>query len=159
MMVMRVPGRRISFPVVGGRAVVTTCGESIGSGIVFGGMFRDTGHMPSEIQRILGIEGGGTKTEWVVVEGDSVVERGLLAQSNLRLNTDEQLLQLFSAMPRDVSHVGAFLAACGTPDDRARLRRLVQASWPGATIAVGSDRDSALATAYQDGDGIIVIAG
>lgn len=126
---------------------------------MFGGMFRDTGHMPSEIQRILGIEGGGTKTEWVVNEGDSVVEQGLLPQSNLRLNTDEQLLQLFSAMPRDVSHVGAFLAACGTPDDRARLQKLVRASWPDALIAVGSDRDSALATAFQDGDGIIVIAG
>jgi N-acetylmuramic acid 6-phosphate etherase len=122
-------------------------------------MFRDTGLMPSENPRILGIEGGGTKTEWVVLEDNSVVEQGLLPQSNLRLNTDEQLTQLFSVMPRDVSHVGAFLAACGTPDDRARLRRLVQSSWPDATIAVGSDRDSALATAFRDGDGIIVIAG
>jgi N-acetylmuramic acid 6-phosphate etherase len=122
-------------------------------------MFRDTGRMPSEKPRVLGIEGGGTKTEWVVVEGDQVVQSGLLPQSNLRLNTDEQLAQLFSVMPRDVSHVGAFLAACGTSDDRVRLRRLVEASWPGATMAVGSDRDSALATAFHDGDGIIVIAG
>src|SRR5262249_31439405 len=123
---IRVPGRRFSFPVVGGRAVVTASGESVGSGIVFGGMFRDTGRMPSEIQRVLGIEGGGTKTEWVVLEGDSIVQQGLLPQSNLRLNTDEQLTQLFGVMPRDVSHVGAFLAACGTPDDRTRLERLVR---------------------------------
>jgi N-acetylmuramic acid 6-phosphate etherase len=122
-------------------------------------MFRDSGLMPSEIQRILGIEGGGTKTEWVVLENDVVVQQGLLPQSNLRLNTDEELAQLFSAMPREVSHVGAFLAACGTADDRARLHRLVQASWPEASIAVGSDRDSALATAFRDGDGVIVIAG
>jgi N-acetylmuramic acid 6-phosphate etherase len=122
-------------------------------------MFRDTGLMPSEKPRVLGIEGGGTKTEWVVLEGDSVVQQGLLPQSNLRLNTDEQLTQLFNVMPRDVSHVGAFLAACGTPDDRARLQRLVSGSWPKALVAVGSDRDSALATAFHDGDGLIVIAG
>jgi N-acetylmuramic acid 6-phosphate etherase len=134
-------------------------GASVGSGIEFGGMFRDSSLMPSENQRVLGIEGGGTKTEWVLLEGDTVVQQGLLPQSNLRLNTDEQLMQLFGVMPRDVSQVGAFLAACGTPDDRARLRGLIKASWPDAAIAVGSDRDSALATAFHDGDGIIIIAG
>jgi N-acetylmuramic acid 6-phosphate etherase len=122
-------------------------------------MFRESGLMPSEKPRILGIEGGGTKTEWVLLQDNSVVQQGLLPQSNLRLNTDDELTQLFSAMPRAVSHVGAFLAACGTPDDHARLRRLVQASWPAASITVGSDRESALATAFHDGDGIIVIAG
>ena len=44
-------------------------------------MFRDSGLMPSEIQRILGIEGGGTKTEWVVQENDNVVQQGLLPQA------------------------------------------------------------------------------
>ncbi|MEQ1858545.1 MAG: N-acetylglucosamine kinase, partial [Chthoniobacteraceae bacterium] len=115
--------------------------------------------MPSEKPRILGIDGGGTKTEWVVVEDGAVVRRGVLAQANMRLNTDEQLAQLFSVMPRDVSHVGAFLAACATEEDRRRLDRLVRAAWPDARIATGSDRDSAIATAFRGEDGIVVIGG
>ncbi len=109
--------------------------------------------------RVLGIDGGGTKTEWVLVEDGTVVTRGTLPQSNLRLNTDEQLTQLFSVMPREVEQVGAFLAACASPEDRRRLERLVRETWPTAQIAAGSDRDSALATAFRDEDGIVVIGG
>lgn len=109
--------------------------------------------------RVLGIDGGGTKTEWVLVEDGTVVTRGTLPQSNLRLNTDEQLTQLFSVMPREVEQAGAFLAACATPEDRRRLERLVHETWPTAQIAVGSDRDSALATAFREEDGIVVIGG
>lgn len=109
--------------------------------------------------RVLGIDGGGTKTEWVLVEDGRVLDRGLLPQGNLRLNTDEQLRQLFGVLPQDVSHVGAFLAACATAEDRRRLERVVRSVWPGAQLAVGSDRDSALATAFQGEDGIVIIAG
>ena len=122
-------------------------------------MFRHAPAMPSEKPRILGIDGGGTKTEWVLVEDGALVRRGVLAQSNLRLNTDEQLAQLFAVMPREVSHVGAFLAACATEDDRRRLERLARTAWPQAQVAVGSDRDSALAAAFQDDDGIVIIGG
>ncbi len=122
-------------------------------------MFRHAPAMPSEKPRILGIDGGGTKTEWVVVEDGVEAKRGVLAQSNLRLNSDEQLAQLFAVMPHDVSHVGAFLAACATEEDRRRLTRLARASWPAAQVAVGSDRDSALAAAFRDDDGIVVIGG
>lgn len=115
--------------------------------------------MPSEKPRVLGIEGGGTKTEWIVLEGGVVLQQGLLPQSNLLLNTDEQLLQLFGVLPKDVTHVGSFHAACGSPDDRKRLERLVRQTWPTAHIAIGSDRDSAVATAFRGEDGIIVIAG
>ena len=110
-------------------------------------------------KRILGIEGGGTKTDWVVIEDDSVVARGNLPGSNLRLTSDETLAHLFAALPHDVSHVGVFLAGCGTEEDRARLRALAEKAWPGARIAVGSDRDSGMATAFGGEDGIAVIAG
>jgi N-acetylmuramic acid 6-phosphate etherase len=129
------------------------------SGIEFTRMFRDALVMPSEKPRILGIDGGGTKTEWVLVEDGEVVQRGVLAQSNLRLNTDEQLAQLFAVMPRDATHVGAFLAACATLEDQRRLERLVRECWPAAKIVVGSDRDSAIATAFRGEDGIVVIGG
>jgi N-acetylmuramic acid 6-phosphate etherase len=115
--------------------------------------------MPSEKPLVLGIDGGGTKTEWVLLENDKVVSRGVLPQGNLRLNTDAQLAQLFSVMPQEVTHVGAFLAGCGTQDDHQRLHGLVTKAWPEAQVAVGSDRDSAMATAFGADDGIVVIAG
>ncbi len=127
--------------------------------IELAGMFRDSGDMPSEKPLVLGIDGGGTKTEWVLVEDGVPIRRGVLAQGNLRLNTDEQLLQIFSVMPKEPTHVGAFMAACGTADDRNRLERLVRTSWPSAEIAIGSDRDSAMATAFGGDEGIVVIAG
>ena len=125
-------------------------------------MCHDTGGMESPI-RILGIEGGGTKTEWVLLaakaDGHTILDQGALPASNLRLATDEQLTRLFSVLPRDADRVGVFLAGCATEEDRARLRKLVETAWPKALLAIGSDRDSGLATAFRDGDGIAVISG
>ena len=114
-------------------------------------------------KRILGIEGGGTKTEWVLLTGDAdknrVLRHGMLPASNLRLTTDDGLRRLFSALPGEVSHVGVFLAGCATPEDRIRLATLATEAWPKAQLAVGSDRESGLATAFRAADGIAVIAG
>lgn len=113
--------------------------------------------------RVLGIEGGGTKTDWIVLDYESgvpqIVEQGRLPASNLKLASDKVLADLFAVLPRQVTHVGVFLAGCGTDADRRRLRVLVEAAWPAARMVIGSDRDSGLATAFQDGDGIVVIAG
>ena len=122
-------------------------------------MFHDSACMESP-KRILGIEGGGTKTDWVLLGGDgAVLGQGSLAASNLQLITNEALLRLFSVLPREATHVGAFLAGCATEADQKRLRGLAEQAWPAARIAVGSDRDSGLATAFRDADGIAVIAG
>jgi N-acetylmuramic acid 6-phosphate etherase len=114
-------------------------------------------------KRVLGIEGGGTKTEWVVVTttGDSreIGRIGTLPASNLRLISDEGLLAIFGVLPKDPTHVGVCLAGCATSEDRARLQRLVDRVWPDAHTRVGSDRDSAMASAFRAGDGIAVIAG
>jgi N-acetylmuramic acid 6-phosphate etherase len=110
--------------------------------------------------RILGIEGGGTKTEWVLLdEEQAVIESGLLPASNLRLIDDARLARLFAALPAEATHVGAFLAGCATEEDEARLRRIAEAAWPQARLAIGSDRDSGLAAAFRGGDGIAVISG
>jgi N-acetylmuramic acid 6-phosphate etherase len=122
-------------------------------------MSREGAFMPSEKPRVLGIEGGGTKTEWVLLEAGRAVREGLLPQANLRLNTDAQLAELFAVLPRDVDQAGVFLAGCATPDDHARLARLARAAWPDTQLAIGSDRDSALATCFRDESGIAVIAG
>lgn len=115
---------------------------------------------------VLGIEGGGTKTEWVLLrwpEGaaEGTVERsGRLPAANLKLIADDNLAQLLGVLPREgVSHVGVYLAGCATPADHARLEALVRRAWPDAVRSIGNDRDSALATAFREGNGIAVIAG
>lgn len=114
--------------------------------------------------RVLGIEGGGTKTEWVLADGaadgePSVTQRGLLPSANLKLSGDDELTALFSTLPREVGAVGVFLAGCATPEEHDRLRRLAARIWPAATIVAGSDRESAMAACFRAKDGIIVIAG
>lgn len=112
---------------------------------------------------VLGIDGGGTKTEWIALEhyeGEAaVLGQGRLPASNLKLTDDAALLRLFRVLPKDATHVGAFLAGCSTDPDRQRLRALVGEVWPAAAIEVGSDRQSAFATAFRDRNGIAVICG
>jgi N-acetylmuramic acid 6-phosphate etherase len=114
-------------------------------------------------ERILGVEGGGTKTSWVLVESEAgsfaIVDQGRLPPSNFRLVSSERLRAIFQQMPRETARVGMFLAGCGTEDDRSALRKLSAEVWPSAKIVVGSDRDSGLAAALGRGDGIAVNAG
>ena len=114
-------------------------------------------------EKILGVEGGGTKTSWVLVErGDNdllVLDQGKLPPANFRLATADQLRTMFRELPGEVSRVGIFLAGCGTEEDRQSLTRLCAEIWPQAKIVVGSDRDSGLAAALGNGDGIVVNAG
>jgi len=114
------------------------------------------------LERILGAEGGGTKTAWVLVErmadGLRVVDQGKLPPSNLRLTPPDRLRSIFRQLPQKVDRVGMFLAGCGA-DDRRSLEMLCGEIWPNARIVVGSDRDSGLAAALGHGDGIAVNAG
>ncbi len=114
-------------------------------------------------ERILGVEGGGTKTSWVLVESDAgsfaIVDQGKLPPSNFRLVSPERLRAIFEQMPRETARVGMFLAGCATEDDRNVLKRLCAEVWPNAKVVVGSDRDSGLAAALGRGDGIAVNAG
>src|SRR5438128_9922017 len=114
-------------------------------------------------EKILGVEGGGTKTAWVLVEraGDElcVLDQGKLPPANLRLATADQLRAILSELPKEITSAGIFLAGCGTEEDRQSLTRLCAEIWPKAKIVVGSDRDSGLAAALGHGDGIVVNAG
>jgi N-acetylmuramic acid 6-phosphate etherase len=114
-------------------------------------------------ERILGVEGGGTKTAWVLVEheGDSlrVLDQGKLPPSNFRLVSPERLRAIFEQIPPDANRVGMFLAGCATEEDRNLLTKLCRQVWPNAKILAGSDRDSGLAAALGRGDGIAVNAG
>lgn len=108
---------------------------------------------------VLGVEGGGTKTEWIERAPSGLTRSGRLPASNLRLTSDAQLEEILRVLPSNPTHVGVFLAGCATSADRHRLEELVQKVWPEAQRRVGSDRDSGFAAAFGDGDGILVIAG
>jgi len=116
---------------------------------------------PSE--RILGVEGGGTKTAWILVErsGDelNLLDQGKLPSSNFRLATPDRLRVIFSELPKQIDRAGVFLAGCGTAEDRHSLSNLCAEIWPSARILIGSDRESGLAAALGHGDGIVVNAG
>jgi N-acetylmuramic acid 6-phosphate etherase len=116
---------------------------------------------PSE--RILGVEGGGTKTAWVLVEPDGaelrVLDEGKLPASNFRLTPPDRLRMILSELPKEIERAGIFLAGCGPGEDQQSLLRLCAEVWPAAKIVVGNDRESGLAAALGRGEGIAVNAG
>ena len=113
-------------------------------------------------ERILGVEGGGTKTAWILVEQDGadfkILEQGKLPASNFRLTPSARLGSILDELPKEIGRAGIFLAGCGR-EDRESLSRLCAEIWPQAKIVVGSDRDSGMAAALGHGDGIVVNAG
>jgi N-acetylmuramic acid 6-phosphate etherase len=122
------------------------------------------------MERILGVEGGGTKTAWVLVErpvagvGDpgpqlQIIDQGELPPSNFRLAPPERLRAIFSELPKEIDRAGVFLAGCATEEDRATLSRLCAEIWPNAKIVTGADRESGFAAALGHADGIVVNAG
>src|SRR4051812_3567168 len=94
-------------------------------------------------EKILGVEGGGTKTAWVLVERDGadmrIIKQGKLPPSNFRLATPERLGAIFSELPKGIDRAGIFLAGCGTEDDRRALSSLCAKIWPNTKIITGSD--------------------
>jgi N-acetylmuramic acid 6-phosphate etherase len=118
-------------------------------------------------ERILGVEGGGTKTAWVLVEtvADTpgsefrILKQGKLQASNFRLTAPERLRAILAELPRQIDYAGVFLAGCGTEEDRRSLALICRDIWPKAKIVTGSDRDSGVAAALEHGDGIVVNAG
>src|SRR5881296_778875 len=121
-------------------------------------------------EKILGVEGGGTKTAWVLVERTGaggadpgsqlrILDQGRLPPSNVRLETPDRLRAIFCELPREIDRAGIFLAGCGTAEDRQSLSGLCAEIWPNARIVTGSDRESGVAAALEHGDGIVVSAG
>ena len=115
--------------------------------------------MQTAKQLVLGIEGGGTKTEWVLIEDGVQTAHGGLPAANFRLVWRDNLEAMLRMLPAHATHVGVFLAGCATELDRATLREMAAEIWPGARIEAGSDRESGFTTAFGAGDGIAVLAG
>src|SRR5256884_1050575 len=120
-------------------------------------------------ERILGVEGGGTKTAWVLAETVAgvnapscefrVIDHGKLPPSNFRLTTSDRLRTILAELPKQIDRAGVFLAGCGTEEDRRSVKQICLEVWTNAKIVTGSDRDSGLAASLDHGDGIVVNAG
>src|SRR5438105_9206172 len=114
-------------------------------------------------EKILGVEGGGTKTGWVLVERDDkelrILDQGKLPPSNFRLATPDRLRAIFQELPKEINRAGVFLAGCGTEEDRHKLLSIAGEVRPAAKIVTGSDRDSGMAAALGHGEGVVVNAG
>ncbi len=124
--------------------------------------------LPSDLIPItLGIEGGGTKTSWTILDhARNVLGQGVDRSSNLHLLTDdefEKLLQSISAgidAKYKITAVGGAFAGCDTAIARQRAERFIRRTWPSTeAVVVGEDTHSAFAAAHGNRDGIIVIAG
>jgi N-acetylmuramic acid 6-phosphate etherase len=116
-------------------------------------------------KRILGIEGGGTRTTWALLEaGGRVLGRGEAGPGNTLLLTDAALEKLLRAIAgatgKDIAAIGAAFAGCGLAAEKARIEKIARRVWPRAgVVRVMEDTRSVLAAAFGDGAGIVVIAG
>ena len=114
---------------------------------------------------ILGIEGGGTKTTWVLLgEGGKVVAQGHAGPGNVMLVGAEGLKKIFRqislALPVRPGAIGGGFAGARGATEFSLIRSAVRSVWPKVTkVVVGQDVDSALAAAWGTGDGFLVIAG
>ena len=118
----------------------------------------------ASFRKVLGIEGGATKTDWIYLsiasDGQStVLSEGQLPAANYHLIERDALESLLRSLPSDPTHVGIFLAGCGTTAEAAELAELAATIWPQSDIATGPDRQSGYAACLGDQDGIVVISG
>ncbi len=119
----------------------------------------------AKVMGILGIEGGGTKTTWALVTPEGkVLAQGTAGPGNSLLLKNEALEKLFCGISREVgarvTAIGGAFAGCQLAPEKARVEQALRRVWPKAgTVRVMEDTRSALAAAFGDGPGIVVIAG
>jgi N-acetylglucosamine kinase-like BadF-type ATPase len=119
---------------------------------------------------MLGFDGGGTKTECVLMNSaDQVLARTYAGASNpsrigvesaaLAVEQSAKLALRDAGLERSViSAIGAGLAGTAKPDMKERMRGALQKYFPDATITILTDLEAALAAAGE-GPAIVLIAG
>jgi N-acetylmuramic acid 6-phosphate etherase len=113
----------------------------------------------------LGIEGGGTKTTWALVNAaGQVLKHGQSSKGNISHLMDEEILKNFQEIEKKAGQsmqiIGAGFAGCHLAPERARVRRLLQHVWPKVkNLVVGEDTQTAYGSAHGSKEGIIVICG
>ena len=94
--------------------------------------------------RLLGIEGGGTRTSALLVEDtDTVLASFAVGPGNLQLLNAEGLAALLSSirdqLPYQPDRIGIGMAGVRSAGDRDRLRRALATTWPNVPSVVGDD--------------------
>jgi N-acetylglucosamine kinase-like BadF-type ATPase len=113
----------------------------------------------------LGLEGGGTKTTWILLDSTgAAVGEGKAGPANIQLLTDAEIVARFEeikAQGARVAHqIGGAFAGCHLEKERTRVKKAAQQVWPDAKkILIGEDTQSAIYGALGREDGLIVIAG
>jgi len=114
---------------------------------------------------VLGIEAGGTKTRWILLDAKGRrLAHGVEGPGNVLLVGRTGLRNIFMRisrhLPRPPSAIGAGMAGARGRQDYSIVEAALRSVWPGAKkIRVGQDTDSALAAAWGKEDGFLVIAG
>ena len=114
---------------------------------------------------VLGIEGGGTKTTWILLgEKGEILAQGKLGPGNFFSVGANGLLLLFRkilrALPLPPATVGICLAGCTGETVRQEILSLARKVFPkAASISVGEDTESGLWAAHGSDDGVLIIAG
>ena len=118
-----------------------------------------------ELAPLLGIEGGGTKTSWILLgQGGRRLAEGTVGGSNLMLVGRDGLRkvvrEIASKVPMAPQAIGAGFAGARGKKEMEMARGVLRQAWPRVTkLVVGQDTDSALAAAWGVEDGFLVIAG
>jgi N-acetylglucosamine kinase-like BadF-type ATPase len=119
---------------------------------------------------ILGFDGGGTKTECVLMNSaDQVLARTYAGASNpSRIGVEsavrsveqsaELALRDTGLARRVISAIGAGLAGTAKPDMKERVRSALQERFPGAAVTILTDFEAALAAAGE-GPAVVLIVG
>jgi N-acetylglucosamine kinase-like BadF-type ATPase len=119
----------------------------------------------------LGFDGGGTKTDCMLLDGTgAVVGEGHGGPANpLRAGYDDAFSSLREAAaeaivaakirPTEISQVCAGLAGAGRQNVKQRMMDFLSGEFPGARADVVADYQIALETAVGSGPGVVLIAG
>jgi N-acetylglucosamine kinase len=122
------------------------------------------------MEYVLGIDGGGTKTECVLMDpAGKIIARCFSGPSNpYRVGVElatreiekaaECCLQEARVARNDVAAVGAGLAGTGNPELKEGMRASIAAAFPGAVVSIFTDLETALAAAGE-GPVIVLVAG
>ncbi len=155
-------------PILGAAFFAEVCTNRTFSSSPFGASPRFAYAFP--MQYVLGFDGGGTKTECVLLDAAcKVVARSYSGPSNpVRVGVEAAIhaveqaanlsLQAAHTDRREVVALGAGLGGVAAPEMREQMRAALQGAFPGIAVHLFTDLEAALAAAGE-GPAVVLVAG
>lgn len=117
-------------------------------------------------KRIVGIDAGGTKTEFVLCDGEGAVYkrtlRGTGNPNDIGIDPCVAMLVdgIFELCGKDAPDaIFAGISGAGSGDNAARIAEALRARYFGTTVEVSNDASNLLASGKSDGDSAALICG